>query len=100
MSSLDLRTIARAVGGDVVGRQVLAPGPNHSRKDRSLSIWATADGVCVHSHAGDDWRACRDYVARQLGLEPPRRRDVLTPEEQVRARANRERDARLDAQQI
>ncbi len=36
--SLDLRTIARALGGEVQGRQVLAPGPNHGRSDRSLSV--------------------------------------------------------------
>jgi putative DNA primase/helicase len=38
----DLRTIARTLGGEVVGRQVLAPGPGHSSKDRSLSVTVSA----------------------------------------------------------
>jgi putative DNA primase/helicase len=28
----------------------------------------TASGVLVYSHAGDDWRDCRDYVHARLGL--------------------------------
>lgn len=69
--SLDLRTIARALGGEVQGRQVLAPGPNHSRRDRSLSVRLSAQsptGYIVFSHAGDDFRDARDYVAAKLGL--------------------------------
>ena len=34
----DLQFIARALGGKVNGAEVLAPGPNHSPKDRSLSV--------------------------------------------------------------
>ena len=71
MSALDLRTIARALGGEVQGRQVLAPGPSHSRSDRSLSIRLSAQsptGYIVFSHAGDDFRGARDYVAAKLGL--------------------------------
>ncbi len=73
MSGLDLRTIARALGGEVTGRQVLAPGPNHSRNDRSLSVRLSAQsptGFIVFSHAGDDFRDARDYVAAKLGLGP------------------------------
>jgi hypothetical protein len=33
----DRLAVARALGGDV-GRNVLAPGPGHSRAERSLSI--------------------------------------------------------------
>jgi hypothetical protein len=68
----DLRTIARALGGEVAGLdQVLAPGPGHRPKDRSLSVRLSLhapDGFIVHSHAGDDWRACRDHVMRRLGI--------------------------------
>ena len=68
----DPRTIARALGGDVVGRdQVVAPGPGHSPRDRSLSIRLSAislDGFLVFSHAADDWRACRDHVLDRLRL--------------------------------
>jgi putative DNA primase/helicase len=68
---IDLRSIARALGGEVSGRQVLAPGPGHSAKDRSLSIRLepnAPDGFLVHSHAGDNWQECRDYVRQRLGL--------------------------------
>lgn len=68
---IDLRTIARELGGEVSGRQVLCPGPGHSPRDRSLSVWLSAtapNGFTVESHAGDDWRDCRDHVKRALGL--------------------------------
>jgi putative DNA primase/helicase len=68
----DLRKIARALGGDVAGCDtVLAPGPGHSARDRSLAVrldHTAPDGFLVHSHAGDDWRACRDHVRERLGL--------------------------------
>jgi hypothetical protein len=35
---LDPRGVAHALGGQVAGRNVVAPGPGHSRTDRSLSI--------------------------------------------------------------
>jgi len=81
VSGLDLRTIARRLGGEVSGRQVLAPGPNHSERDRSLSVrmsWQSPDGFIVFSHAGDDFAACRDHVRLKLGLPQlaPTRRDA------------------------
>lgn len=73
-----LSELAHALGGDVVGRQVLAPGPGHSPKDRSLSITISAtapDGFLAFSHSGDHFAACRDYVRARLGLplHAPRR---------------------------
>ena len=69
---LDTRAVARALGGNVARRdQVLAPGPGHSRQDRSLSVWIdqnAPDGFRVHSHAGDRWQICRDHVAHALDL--------------------------------
>jgi putative DNA primase/helicase len=68
---MNLRAIAAALGGVVSGRQVIAPGPGHSPSDRSLAVCISADapdGFVVYSHAGDDWRACRDYVRTKLGL--------------------------------
>lgn len=69
---MDARHVAQLLGGNAIGRnEVLAPGPRHSRKDRSLSIKLDAsapDGFLVFSHAGDDWKECRDYVRQQLGL--------------------------------
>jgi putative DNA primase/helicase len=71
MTALDLRAIARALGGEVSGRRVLAPGPQHSPKDRSLCVSlapATPSGFLVHSFAGDDPIQCKDYVRARLGL--------------------------------
>ena len=67
----DLRAIARALGGEVSGRQVLAPGPGHSARDRSVSIKLDPNapgGMLVNSFAGDDWQTCRDHVRSKLGL--------------------------------
>jgi putative DNA primase/helicase len=67
----DARAIARALGGEVAGQQVLAPGPGHSRLDRSLSIRiepGAPAGFIVFSFAGDDPLACKDYVRERLGL--------------------------------
>lgn len=63
--------LAQALGGEVSGNQVLAPGPNHSPKDRSLSVRlddTAPDGMVVHSFAGDDPLACKDYVRDRAGL--------------------------------
>lgn len=68
---LDLRAVAHALGGTVSGRRIVAPGPGHTRADRSLSIEinpGAPDGFLCHSFAGDDWRECRDYVRQALGL--------------------------------
>ena len=71
MTALDLRVIARVLGGEVSGRRVLAPGPQHSPKDRSLCVSlapAMPSGFLVHSFAGDDPIQCKDYVRARLGL--------------------------------
>ena len=68
----DLRTIARALGGEVVGgSEILCPGPGHSPRDRSMSVKLSAsspDGFVAHSFAGDPWQDCRDHAARLLGI--------------------------------
>jgi putative DNA primase/helicase len=67
----DLRSAARALGGEVSGRQVLCPGPGHSPRDRSLAVRfesAAPDGFLIFSHTNDDVRSCRDHVRRRLGL--------------------------------
>jgi hypothetical protein len=35
---IDPRNLARALGGEVHGEEILAPGPGHSADDRSLSV--------------------------------------------------------------
>jgi putative DNA primase/helicase len=66
---VDLRALRAILGGEIVGQQVLCPGPGHSTGDRSLAVRPTENGrfVC-HSFAGDDWRECQDYVRERLGL--------------------------------
>lgn len=77
MRSINSRTLAAALGGNVVrsGRNrnvaVLAPGPGHSKKDRSLSVKIepyAPDGFLVFSFVKDDPIKCRDYVRSKLGL--------------------------------
>ena len=72
MSIPSLREVARTLGGDVSGiHQVVAPGPGHSPQDRSLSVRVGGEhpeGFIVHSFAGDDDMACREYVRDKLGL--------------------------------
>jgi len=71
MTAPDLRTIALVLGGEVAGDEVLAPGPGHGPRDRSLSVKlssAAPDGFIVCSFASDDWRECLDHVRGRLGL--------------------------------
>lgn len=67
-----IRDAAAALGGEIVGRdRITAPGPGHSRADRSLSIVlspSAPDGFVVTSFSGDDWRVCRDHVRERLGI--------------------------------
>jgi putative DNA primase/helicase len=70
-STAHLRSWAHVLGGEVSGNGLICPGPGHSTRDRSLSVTLSStspDGFIVYSHAGDDWRACRDYVRARLGL--------------------------------
>jgi hypothetical protein len=83
---ITLRALARTLAGEVYGDQILAPGPGHSAKDRSLSITLSADGnLIVHSFAGNDRQTCRDYVRARFGLAPfkpgnePHRQRALQP---------------------
>jgi putative DNA primase/helicase len=67
----DLRGLARALNGEVGGGQVLAPGPGHGPRDRSMSVKLSAtspDGLIAHSFCGDSWQDCRDFVRQRLGL--------------------------------
>jgi hypothetical protein len=68
-----LRAMAQTLGGEVHGRYMLAPGPGHSKNDRSLQLTlepGAPDGFLVHSYAGDDPLVCKDYVREKCGLPP------------------------------
>ena len=68
---MSLQQMARALGGEVCGNEVLCPGPGHSAKDRSLAVKPDPnrpDDIICYSHAGDDWRGCKDYAREKLGL--------------------------------
>src|SRR5215204_7634274 len=69
---MDLRSIALALGGDVVGANTVnCPGPGHSPRDRSLSVTLSPTapgGIVVHSQCGDHWKDCRDHVCGRLGI--------------------------------
>ena len=67
---IDLWSLQRALGGEISGGQLLCPGPGHSPRDRSLAVRPSPDGegFIVHTHCGDDWQTCKDYVRERLGL--------------------------------
>ena len=78
MTYLDARSIASYLDGDVCGNGALVPGPGHGKHDRSLRVFIDAndpDGFRVYSHAGDDWRDCRDHVKERLGIDRDAWRD-------------------------
>ncbi len=98
-AAIDLYAIKRDHGGMVYdgGRRWVGPGPNHSRRDASLSIRLTDDDrPLIHSFAGDGFTAC----ASHLGIEPaaPGKLDRSEYERRKRAReaeARRRYDAAL-----
>jgi putative DNA primase/helicase len=58
---MNARQIVKATGGDWHGEYGLAPGPGHSKRDRSMKVWDGPDGEPrFHSFTGDDWRAIKD----------------------------------------
>jgi hypothetical protein len=70
---LTLPEVAKLLGGEVSGDEVRAPGPGHSRVDRSLSVKLDKNapgGFVTHSFAGDDPIFCKDYARKKIGLPP------------------------------
>ena len=95
LANLDLRQIARALGGEIGSGQVLAPGPGHSAADRSMSVKldpGAPDGFVVHSFADDDPLVCKDYVREKCGAAA-----TTKPNGSKRPRASREDIAALFA---
>lgn len=68
------REIARVLSGEAQGPRILAPGPGHSRRDRSLWVKLdpnAPDGFIVgtfSSRDAGDWQRLKDYVRQRLGL--------------------------------
>ena len=73
MSNHELaRQVTKHLGGEWKGRFGLAPGPGHSKHDRSLKIKAhpsKPDDIVLHSFAGDDWQPSKDEL-RAAGILP------------------------------
>jgi putative DNA primase/helicase len=67
--AMNLKFLQAHLGGDIVNGQLLAPGPGHSPRDRSMAVEISTDGegFVVYSYAGDDWRDCKEYVRQMLG---------------------------------
>jgi putative DNA primase/helicase len=79
--SFTLPQIARALGGEISAGQVLAPGPGHSMKDRSLAVKVGDTGkLVVSSFAGDDYQRCLQHVESKLGIvwQPERANEAQT----------------------
>ncbi|MGJ7039664.1 hypothetical protein J2Y63_002922 [Shinella sp. BE166] len=92
---MNISTLAKLLGGDVAGRdRVLAPGPGHSAKDRSLSVTIVGDGYLVHSFSADDWKDCRDHVADLIGVGGESRFARPSEEDMQKVRAEEEARAR------
>jgi putative DNA primase/helicase len=84
VNKFDAKSIAVTLGGEVTGpNQVSAPGPGHSKKDRSLSVKVAPGapgGLLIHSFANDPYRICRDYVYSALGIDRDCTNFVQSPE--------------------
>jgi hypothetical protein len=97
-----LERIVAACGGILLnnGTRALIPGPDHSRKDRSVSLVETADGrVLVHCFSPHDhWRAVRRALAEKGLLDEAigavMRRPHLTPPRIATQPADEDRVAR------
>jgi 5S rRNA maturation endonuclease (ribonuclease M5) len=88
--NISAQEIARALGGVAKGDRVLAPGPGHSPKDRSLSIKvdpSAPDGFVLNSFAGDNALDCKGYVKDKLGVRREPRPKSTNPMESMRAAA-------------
>ena len=93
MSVLDPKILAKQLGGEANGNNIRCPGPGHSAEDRSLSVKIHPDSqgdIVVHSYAGDDPIACKDYVREKGGLGPfkpsGQSRNTVRPKRRIIAR--------------
>jgi hypothetical protein len=71
LAMIDVRFLARALGGEMSRRQVLAPAIGHSHKDRSLCLRLdprAPDGFLVHCFGSGNPLAEKDRIRHLLGL--------------------------------
>ena len=93
----NLVPIAQALHGEISGGQVVAPGPGHSRHDRSLAVHPAPDApdrLLIYSYSGDDWQICRDYVLSRLGII--RGSALKAPDKGLLPEANESETARIE----
>ena len=88
MKAVDLNAVARALGGEVNGEQVLAPSPGYPAADRSLSVTLdpnAPNGFVAHSSADDAFISpftdCQVYVGDRLLIARLATFDRLTYEQ-------------------
>jgi hypothetical protein len=84
---VNLYSLKRDHGGTVYGggRRWVGPGPGHSRRDASLSVWLTDDGrPLIHSFAGDGFEVCASHLG--IAQAEPGRMDRAAHDRQKRAR--------------
>ncbi|GGL36056.1 DUF7146 domain-containing protein [Caulobacter rhizosphaerae] len=94
---MSLRTIVRALGGDLYdgGRRANIPAPGHSRADRSVSLVERDGRLIIHTFGDGDWRAVRDDL-RARGLLTPSAARPRDPGGAAPSQARSERgDARV-----
>lgn len=98
-SNFDAKSLAAALGGEVVGsNQVRAPGPGHSKKDRSLSVKIEPDaphGLLIYSFANDDFRTCLSHVHFALGISGDAKSFISVPENATRNNSSTDAALRL-----
>jgi putative DNA primase/helicase len=92
--SARLITLRAHLGGNVTGDRGTFPGPGHSKRDRSLSLYDTGDRIIAHSFAGDDITAIRAHLA-PYGVEVGCERELS--DEERRAFAALRKKARIEA---
>lgn len=96
---MSLQAIAQALGGQVSGREVLAPTPGHSKRDRGTAVRiapGAPDGVLVTCYNGgrDDALMVKDTL-RSAGILPAfdgTRRELTFAEKEAIARAEAEHE--------
>ena len=98
---LDLRSIAHALGGTISGKEVLAPTPGHSSRDKGTAVRiapGAPDGILVTCFNGGQAEALavKDML-RAAGILPAfdgQRRELTHAEKEVirRGEAERERE--------